>query len=400
MPRLGLGLQPLRYGDAYARLVRDMFANGEQGGWYDPADLSTLFQDAGGTTPVTALGQPVGLILDKSRGLARGPELFANQVGTLNNAAGGATANYAAATQTIAISAAGTNSEFPRLSIDVGMVVGRVYAVSGAVTGNPNGMARVRLALSGFANDLSYSRATGQIRGTVVAASSSIEFLVDGTVTGTLSISSLSVREVLGNHLTQTTGTSRPLWQQDGTTGAYFLQFDGLDDFLTCATFNMSASDKVAVCAGVRKLSDAASATVVELSSASSANTGSFSLFSPLTALPNHAFLSRGDSATPSQAVSASSFVSPITNVVTGIGDISGDVSRVFVDGIQSGQSLADQGTGNYGAAYPLFVGRRAGTSLPLNGRLHGLVIRGGAITDAQRQSLERFMASRTGVAL
>lgn len=44
----------------------NLFANGEQGAWYDPSDLSTLFQDAAGTTPVTADGDPVGLMLDKS----------------------------------------------------------------------------------------------------------------------------------------------------------------------------------------------------------------------------------------------------------------------------------------------------------------------------------------------
>jgi len=43
-----------------------LFANGEQGAWYDPSDFSTMFQDSAGTTPVTAVGQPVGLILDKS----------------------------------------------------------------------------------------------------------------------------------------------------------------------------------------------------------------------------------------------------------------------------------------------------------------------------------------------
>jgi len=43
-----------------------LFANGEQGAWYDPSDLSTLFQDAAGTTPVTADGDPVGLMLDRS----------------------------------------------------------------------------------------------------------------------------------------------------------------------------------------------------------------------------------------------------------------------------------------------------------------------------------------------
>lgn len=43
-----------------------LFSAGEQGAWYDPSDLSTLFQDAAGTTPVTATGQSVRLILDKS----------------------------------------------------------------------------------------------------------------------------------------------------------------------------------------------------------------------------------------------------------------------------------------------------------------------------------------------
>ena len=43
-----------------------LFAASEQGVWYDPSDLSTLFQDSAGTVPVTATGQPVGRILDKS----------------------------------------------------------------------------------------------------------------------------------------------------------------------------------------------------------------------------------------------------------------------------------------------------------------------------------------------
>lgn len=34
--------------------------------FYDPSDTSTLFQDAGGTTPVSSAGDPVGLVLDKS----------------------------------------------------------------------------------------------------------------------------------------------------------------------------------------------------------------------------------------------------------------------------------------------------------------------------------------------
>jgi hypothetical protein len=43
-----------------------LFANSEPGVWYDPSDLTTMFQDRAGTTPVTAPGQSVGYVLDKS----------------------------------------------------------------------------------------------------------------------------------------------------------------------------------------------------------------------------------------------------------------------------------------------------------------------------------------------
>ena len=44
--------------------ITNLFANGEQGGWYDPSDLSTLFQEDG-TTPAVVDGV-VGKVLDKS----------------------------------------------------------------------------------------------------------------------------------------------------------------------------------------------------------------------------------------------------------------------------------------------------------------------------------------------
>lgn len=43
-----------------------LFGASEPGAWYDPSDMSTLFQDSAGTVPVTAVEQPVGRILDKS----------------------------------------------------------------------------------------------------------------------------------------------------------------------------------------------------------------------------------------------------------------------------------------------------------------------------------------------
>lgn len=44
----------------------NLFAASEGGWWLDPSDLSTMFQDSAGTIPVTAAGQPVGRINDKS----------------------------------------------------------------------------------------------------------------------------------------------------------------------------------------------------------------------------------------------------------------------------------------------------------------------------------------------
>ena len=49
--------------------------------WYDPQDLTTMYQDAAGTLPVYRPGAgkvdpPVGLMLDKSQGLELGPELW------------------------------------------------------------------------------------------------------------------------------------------------------------------------------------------------------------------------------------------------------------------------------------------------------------------------------------
>lgn len=43
-----------------------IFAGGKQGVWYDPSDLSTLFQDVAGTIPVVNDGDPVALMRDKS----------------------------------------------------------------------------------------------------------------------------------------------------------------------------------------------------------------------------------------------------------------------------------------------------------------------------------------------
>jgi hypothetical protein len=66
---LGIGLGITRLSGVLAAAPAfsplDLFGSGEEGAWYDPSDLSTVWQDAAGTTPATA-GDPVGRIDDKS----------------------------------------------------------------------------------------------------------------------------------------------------------------------------------------------------------------------------------------------------------------------------------------------------------------------------------------------
>jgi hypothetical protein len=43
-----------------------LFTSGEDGAWYDTSDISVLFQDTAGTTPITASGQTIARVNDKS----------------------------------------------------------------------------------------------------------------------------------------------------------------------------------------------------------------------------------------------------------------------------------------------------------------------------------------------
>lgn len=58
------GHQGLLMADSWSPAL--LFKGGERGAWYDPSDLSTLFQDSAGTIPVTATGQRVARMSDKS----------------------------------------------------------------------------------------------------------------------------------------------------------------------------------------------------------------------------------------------------------------------------------------------------------------------------------------------
>jgi hypothetical protein len=201
-----------------------------------------------------------------------------------------------------------------------------------------------------------------------------------------------------GNHATQATLAARPIYRIDAG-GRPYLEFDGTDDGMATSAIDFTATDAVAVHAGVRKVSDAASAALVELSAIVASNAGSFILLAPAAAVANYMFRSRGDGSQRDASYTNAAVAAPVTNVLTGIADISDDSLLLRVNGAQVASSAADQGAGNFGN-YPLYIGRRGGTSQPLNGWLYGLIVRGAASSDAQIANAERWLARKTGVSL
>jgi hypothetical protein len=180
-----------------------------------------------------------------------------------------------------------------------------------------------------------------------------------------------------------------------GVSSVSYLFFDGVNDSLATPTITPGVN-KAQVFAGVRKLSDAARGIVVETSAASS--NGSFNISAPVGASPSYRFASLGTLLGIADVLTG--YPSPITNVLTGIGDISGDNATLRVNGTQAAQSTDDQGTGNYGN-FQMFIGSRGGTSLFFSGHLYGLIARFGANLDTgQISSTETWVASRTGITI
>lgn len=260
--------------------IAQLFANGEQGGWWDPSDFSTQFQDSAGTTPVTAVGQPVGRILDKS---------------------------------------------------------GR------------------------------------------------------------------------GNHLIQATTPARATLQQDAN-GFYYWATDGTDDYWqSAAAFNMSASDKVLIVAGVTKTTSKSGSFICETSANSSINAGAFGL-------DLNGFAANGDwpgagiygSAGPAASIkdgAGVTFAAGTSAVIGAYMDAAGGataatqiaISKNGVDLGTGAVSGADT-NGNLSAAHTLYVGARAG-SLHLQGRIYQLVIRGGVTSPALFAAAQRAVGAKMGSA-
>lgn len=173
--------------------------------WYDPSDFSTMWQDSAGTTPVTALGQPVGLVLDKSRGglgAALGAEVFPSYDFTAWSTAGAVSGRTANSFTTTLDGGVINPSGTPLAGRTYRVIVTGTTTAPGVEIRNPN--------------DLNGSVTSGTGAFTVTAILSwrnSNQIYLRNTDAGTTTITSISFRELPGVHLIQPTNTSRPTVQ-------------------------------------------------------------------------------------------------------------------------------------------------------------------------------------------
>jgi hypothetical protein len=190
------------------------FKKGEEGAWYDPSDLTTLFQDSAGTTPVTLspMEQPVGLMLDKSKGLVLGSELVVNGTNPTN------TTGWSQAFGLSSLTA--SNNEFVAIATVSGQAaaytisttIGQIYKISLTVRCSVSGQNIDFLVggnpVGGVLSSLTNTILSGYF--TATATSTTISVRNTSTV-GTYYFNNVSVKQIAGNHAFQATAGNRPL---------------------------------------------------------------------------------------------------------------------------------------------------------------------------------------------
>ena len=250
----------LGYTSNFDQQIQKLFANGEQGFYYDPNDLSTMFQDSAGTVPVTDVGQPVGLIRDKS----------------------------------------GRN-----------------------------------------------------------------------------------------NHAYQTNSASRPILRQNAVTGANYLEFDGSDDFLQTSDIDFTATDKLSLFAGVRKLGTKRG-TIVEFGTL---GLGRFMINSNRVDATSFSFL--GENVTPFPTVSAQD-----SAVLTGVSNLTNRTHKLTVDSKNTNSETWTQVLVPSYQDAPLHIGRQRGAGFAFNGHIYGLIGIGKLASATEATVIEKELAKRVGVTL
>ena len=233
--RLGASRSVL--GDAIANL----FSNGEQGVWYDPSDLTTMRQTGASGLPAI-IGQPVGLMLDKSQGVKLGSELITNgdfaadsnwTKGTGWSISGG-----------VAVANSVTSQNLRQNG--VALEENKVYSITFTIVSISAGAVLGRFGGSPAVDSVTFNQ-VGTYTFFLKANDTNSSFMLRGQGGFTGTVDNISVKEVLGNHAIQTTSTKRPVLARHPEGGIrnlldYTQEFDDWSKVATTVTANATTA--------------------------------------------------------------------------------------------------------------------------------------------------------------
>lgn len=378
---------------------------------FEPWDMTTLYQDRAGTTPVAAVGQSVGYRTDKS---GRG-----NHEVAINDAARGV---YGREPKTGTRNRLTYTEQFDNavwLKTSATVTVNSDVAPDGtttadlitfAATGDDQNIAGYNTLTGTYAISV-YIKANnaGQVGRTVrfdttgAGAASTVVTLTDSWQRVTISNAPTGYFQFRLISSSGTTASSFLLWgaqletgstatayqkvvsQYDvteaGVASCYYVQTDGVDDAYVTPTIT-PGTDKAQVFMGLQKIGTGATAQIIaEMSVTRAANNGAFTVGVPGSVAGAGAFLvSRGTVDATAQVTTG--YTPPTHVVLTGLADISGDVATLRANGSQIAQATTDQGTGNF-LAYPAYLYASGGTTQPAAVRDYGHAARFGPNLDA-----------------
>ena len=170
-------------------------------------------------------------------------------------------------------------------------------------------------------------------------------------------------------------------------------------ELATSATaYQRVGTDEMTVITGLRKL-NSTPLIVVELSADLTTNTGTFYLATGSNPSDGFWTTSRGTQSNTTNQSTNLSATAIETAVISSLHDISGDLTTIRKNSTGGANATGEKGSGNFGN-YAIYIGRRGGATLPYNGHIYQLIIRGRTTPTGKLLEAERFVGKKTGVNL
>lgn len=389
--------------------------------WIDPYDLDSMYQESNGKTPVTASGQPVGLVLDKSQGAVRGANLITNgNNGVYSADITGVTGLNASVVRDTAIFSTGsvkatvtTPSVTGALLQTLTLTAGELYEVTcdGYVpSSNTTKVLNIGLGgvSTGLSSNVSVADAIGSMRCTFTSGSGATEIrgyihnpsVAWGATSDVGYFKNLTVKHIPGRHIFGVPGNT-PTYIEDGDLRA--IAFNGTSQFLYHYKAPGFSTDKMVIIAG-KESNSAAQGIYFNYNNNETLN-GYVGLVANATSAGGSGYYANTFRGTAAASVNLpTSF--PINNrhVVTAIGDIAAPLIAGRVDGVEDATSAATQGTGNYAEVVNMSIGARlsnvGAASQRWSGRIYQMFIVGDELTPTELSELEAIAAVAADVAV